>query len=42
MAAKKEHYVNNKDFLEAMKVYKKEVKKALKEKKEKPPVSDYI
>ena len=42
MAAKKEHYVNNKDFLEAMKVYKKEVNKALKDKKPKPLVSNYI
>ena len=33
--AKKEHYVNNKEFLEAMTVYKKEVKKALKAKKDK-------
>ena len=42
MAAKKEHYVNNKEFLEAMKAYKKEVNKAKKEKREKPPVTDYI
>ena len=28
MAAKKEHYVNNKDFLEAMTAYKKEVNKS--------------
>jgi hypothetical protein len=36
MAAKKnEHYVNNKDFLEAMKAYKKEVNKAKKEKRRK-------
>ena len=42
MAAKKEHYVNNKDFLEAMKIYKKEVNKALKDKKPKPLVSNYI
>ena len=40
--AKKEHYVNNKEFLEAMTVYKKEVKKALKAKKDKPLVTDYI
>ena len=42
MAAKKEHYVNNKEFLEAMKAYKKSVNKAKREKKEKPPVTDYI
>jgi len=42
MAAKKEHYVNNKDFLEAMTVYKKEVNRAIKDKKEKPPVGNYI
>mgnify|MGYP001410189677 CR=1 FL=1 len=40
--AKKEHYVNNKEFLEAMKAYKKSVNKAKREKKEKPPVTDYI
>ncbi len=42
MAAKKEHYVNNKEFLEAMKAYRKSVNKAKREKKEKPPVSNYI
>ena len=42
MAAKKEHYVNNKEFLEAMKAYRKSVNKAKKEKKEKPPVTNYI
>ena len=42
MAAKKEHYVNNKEFLEAMKAYKKDVDKAKKEKRQKPPVTDYI
>ena len=42
MAAKKEHYVNNKDFLEAMKAYRKSVRKAEREKKDKPPVSNYI
>ena len=40
--AKKEHYVNNKEFLEAMKAYKKSVNKAKREKQEKPPVTDYI
>ena len=38
----KEHYVNNKEFLEAMKAYKKSVNKAKREKQEKPPVTDYI
>jgi len=38
----KEHYVDNKLFLEAMTAYKKEVKKALRSKKDKPPVTDYI
>ena len=42
MAAKKEHYVNNKEFLEAMKAYRKSVNKAIREKKDKPPVTDYI
>lgn len=42
MAARKEHYVNNKEFLQAMIEYKKSVNKALKEKQEKPPVTDYI
>ena len=39
---KSEHYVNNAEFLEAMKAYKKAVNKAKKEKQEKPPVTDYI
>ena len=39
---KKEHYVNNKEFLEAMKLYRKSVNKAKKEKQPKPPVTDYI
>ena len=39
---KSEHYVNNAEFLEAMKGYRKAVNKAKKEKKEKPPVTDYI
>ena len=42
MAAKKEHYVNNKEFLEAMKAYRKSVNKSKREKKEKPPVTNYI
>ena len=43
MAKKKtEHYVDNKLFLEAMKEYRKSCNKAKKEKKNKPPVTDYI
>ena len=40
--AKKEHYVNNKEFLEAMKAYKKRVNKAKREKQPKPPVDNYL
>ena len=39
MAARKEHYVNNKEFLQAMIEYRKSVNKALREKQEKPPVT---
>ena len=39
---KKEHYVNNKEFLQAMIDYRKMVNKAKREKKPKPPVTDYI
>ena len=39
---KSEHYVNNAEFLEAMKGYRKAVNKAKKDKQEKPPVTDYI
>jgi len=39
---KKEHYVDNKQFLEAMKDYKKLCRKAKREKKEKPPVDNYL
>src|SRR6056300_1164673 len=39
---RKEHYVNNKEFLEAMKLYRKSVNKAKREKKTKPPVTDYL
>jgi DNA-directed RNA polymerase specialized sigma subunit len=39
---RKEHYVNNKEFLEAMKLYRKSVIKAKREKQPKPPVTDYI
>jgi len=39
---KTEHYVDNKEFLEAMKEYKKLCRKAKREKQQKPPVTDYI
>src|SRR6056300_183370 len=39
---KPEHYVNNAEFLEAMKAYKKAVDTSIKQKKEKPLVSEYI
>ena len=39
---KKEHYVNNKDFLDALMVYRKEVKIAKEEGKDKPRVPNYI
>ena len=39
---KKEHYVDNKAFLAAMVEYRKIVEKAKKEKKDIPPVTDYI
>ena len=39
---KSEHYVDNKLFLEAMKEYRKSCNKAKREKKNKPPVTDYI
>ena len=39
---KKEHYVNNKEFLTAMINYRKSVNKAKREKKPRPPVTDYI
>ena len=43
MAKKKtEHYVDNKLFLEAMKEYRKSCNKAKREKRNKPPVTDYI
>ena len=40
--ARKEHYVNNKEFLVALIEYRKAVDKAEKQKKEKPPVTKYI
>ena len=39
---KKEHYVNNKEFLNAMIEYRKRCKQAKKEGKKNPPVTDYI
>ena len=39
---KKEHYVNNKEFLAAMVEYTKNVNKAKRNKEPKPPVTDYI
>ena len=39
---KKEHYVNNKEFLAAMTEYCKDVNRAKRNKKPKPPVTDYI
>ena len=39
---KPEHYVNNKEFLQAMILYKKSVNKAKREKQNKPPVPDYV
>ena len=38
----KEHYVNNKEFLEAMKIYRQSVLSARESKKQDPPISDYI
>ena len=39
---KKEHYVNNKEFLAAMVEYTKNVNRAKRNKQPKPPVTDYI
>ena len=39
---KPEHYVNNKEFLQAMKLYKRSVNKAKRTKIIKPSVPDYI
>ena len=39
---KKEHYVNNKEFLAAMTEYSKDVNRAKRNKQPKPPVTDYI
>ncbi len=40
--AKKEHYVNNKEFLEAMIEYKKKCRAAKKRGRKNPPVTNYI
>ena len=42
MSAKSEHYVNNKDFLEALIQYKESVKRAAVAGKPKPRISNYI
>ena len=42
MAAKKKHYVNNKQFLEAITEWKEKVKDAESLGEERPPVTDYI
>ena len=42
MSAKKEHYVNNKEFLAAMVEYRKSVLEAKEKGVKKPPVTDYI
>ena len=39
---KKEHYVNNAEFLEGMKAYKKRCREAKKTGKPKPPVDNYL
>ena len=39
---KKEHYVNNAEFLEGMKAYKKRCRDAKKAGKPKPPVDNYL
>ena len=39
---KKEHYVNNAEFLEGMKAYKKRCREAKKSGKPKPPVDNYL
>ena len=40
--AKKPHYVNNKEFLQAMKNWKNECEQAKKDGKKPPPVTNYI
>ena len=40
--AKGEHYVNNKEFLEAMIAWREKCAEAKKKDKEQPPVTNYI
>ena len=40
--SKKPHYVNNKEFLQAMKDWRNNVKKQKKQNKQPPPVTNYI
>ena len=40
--SKKEHYVNNKEFLEALIEYRPHIEEAEAQGKEKPPVTRYI
>ena len=42
MTKKKEHYVNNKEFLEALVIYRKKVIEAKKADEPRPKVPDYI
>jgi hypothetical protein len=42
MAAKSEHYVNNKEFLEALIIYRESVKRAAETNKPKPRISNYV
>ena len=42
MTKKKEHYVNNKEFLEALVIYRKKVKEASTQGEPHPKVPDYI
>jgi hypothetical protein len=42
MATKQKHYINNADFLKALIDYKEASKKAQKNKKEPPPIPNYI
>ena len=42
MAKKKEHYVNNKEFLEALVIYRKEVHACADDGRPHPKVPDYI
>jgi hypothetical protein len=40
--SKQKHYINNADFLQALVEYKEKCKEAKKEKKNKPPIPNYI